>query len=691
MRWAICAAVALALAGAALAQTSQPGPDEIEKLIADLGSDRWTVREEATRRLAAIGRAALPALRRAMLSDDLEVVTRAKMIIKGTTGLAPEKLQLLRESVQDAYVRGDYEKMISLSKDVTATKHANIIDWLWQARGCQLAEKWGQAVIAYENVILLIDKDMKEAANSAYAQPWTMLSHRHAISMRIASIQSLKLKDPKAAVKTLAKAAEFHDPNSTDVTSTSMGLLKELAAAQQAAGDLDAAFATWARLHKQVLKVRHARRANFLDIGRIARAVSTLPPDNLPQTPYLFVLTARNPAATLKPDEDETRLRCYCPSSNPDKPFWEYAFAPAPGKEFAAIEFTLDLEMLKPHWGGYFRCRVPTGGPHGGRKDLGTIRWPGPEEVGRKTCRRSIEIPPGIEVVYVTTGSSKGNFTLHSIEAKATLRPARKDAPPVLADSWVQTEALPAGGRFLCGDKDLRSEVAYRGFAPGQYRVSYELPGREAKGGFDFRVRPGEGWGIFINLDSPFRWTQAGPTDLGQMPPACTNLVRLPDKSYLALWCGYRRSIMLSRSKDLVSWSEPEPAPFNSLSDDVAPTACRTKDGTVWVGFLTKRMWLKDTGSGRFKLFITSTRDGKTWSRPRPTTLGGVGGTPPNPAQILQHPDGTCWVFSRHQAASGKSFDRLREFTQMDLQIDPTKITPTHQHVTIDKKGDFHL
>jgi hypothetical protein len=57
-------------------------PDRIAKLIAQLGSNTFTEREQATKDLAAIGEPALEALRKATKSDDAETRRRASELVK---------------------------------------------------------------------------------------------------------------------------------------------------------------------------------------------------------------------------------------------------------------------------------------------------------------------------------------------------------------------------------------------------------------------------------------------------------------------------------------------------------------------------------------------------------------------------------------------------------------------------------
>jgi hypothetical protein len=55
---------------------------DVKQLIEQLGDGEYAKREEAAKRLKAIGKPALPALREALKGDDPEVVTRAQTLIK---------------------------------------------------------------------------------------------------------------------------------------------------------------------------------------------------------------------------------------------------------------------------------------------------------------------------------------------------------------------------------------------------------------------------------------------------------------------------------------------------------------------------------------------------------------------------------------------------------------------------------
>jgi hypothetical protein len=78
---------------------AQAGLAEIEKLIADLGSDDFEKREAATTKLGLIGADALPALEKAAQSDDAEVRRRAEDLVRDLRQAAEMRKQELAQGL----------------------------------------------------------------------------------------------------------------------------------------------------------------------------------------------------------------------------------------------------------------------------------------------------------------------------------------------------------------------------------------------------------------------------------------------------------------------------------------------------------------------------------------------------------------------------------------------------------------
>jgi HEAT repeat protein len=76
---AVAAVTATVLADEPKSGTSE---NEIKRLIDQLGSERFKDREQATRQLSQLGKAALPGLKEATKSPDVEVSRRAQQLIE---------------------------------------------------------------------------------------------------------------------------------------------------------------------------------------------------------------------------------------------------------------------------------------------------------------------------------------------------------------------------------------------------------------------------------------------------------------------------------------------------------------------------------------------------------------------------------------------------------------------------------
>jgi hypothetical protein len=73
---------AIAAAGRADEPRNGASENEIKRLIDQLGSDRFTEREQATDQLSKLGKSALQSLKEATKSPDLEVRHRAQRLVQ---------------------------------------------------------------------------------------------------------------------------------------------------------------------------------------------------------------------------------------------------------------------------------------------------------------------------------------------------------------------------------------------------------------------------------------------------------------------------------------------------------------------------------------------------------------------------------------------------------------------------------
>jgi len=692
--------------------TTRPASDArtIAALIRQLGDNKWAVREAATRELAKIGAPALPAVRRAMLSNDLEVRARAKIIYQEILDVMPKRVRASRAEMLEAFDKGDYTKAIRIGERLTSSEGGGLLDWLRLGHASQLAGQWGSAVKAYQQVVGLIDADLAAGkmlvpdpkADSGMkpvplndTQKLHMLRRRTSIAVWTARMQMDELKDPAAAADGLDKAVKLLEGATGDVAYLRGEALKELTRARAAAGPSPELFAAWAKLHEARLKdPRRRMRASWADVERMGRAISALPAGKpIPDIPMIFVLTPDRPGAKLMLDTPATRDQSYQPPENPDGPHWRYALAPPPGKEFATIEFACDIEQLKERSGGHLNCFILTGADRLAVKGLGGVGWPGRDKPGRRVVRRKIAIPPGVKIVHIETGSWKDRFHIRSVEATASFRDARKGAAAPRADAWVSVSVSPKGGKLTCGDRTLTDGVAQSGFPPGKYTVRYEVPGRTDKFETELLVEPGRRYAIRVDLDSPFRWRQGPARDMGPIPPGRASIRRLPDGTWICTWCTWGKKIMTSVSKDLVSWSPAAPAAFNSVFENCSPATMVAEDGTLWLAVFSKRVSLENTTTGGYRMFLTSTRDGRKWAPLRAVSIPQVDGTPVGSACMFRAPDKQYWIYFGPYAASAKSLAEIRELVPIRVAAEEgtRPMTPRSPHVVVDPEGVFHM
>ena len=129
MRWKVPLLVALlwscpvGVRAAAAADAQQAVPDDVKKLILQLGDDQYAKREAASVELKAIGKPALPALKQAIeRNEDPEIVSRAQALVKRieirpVPGIDPNAAngQVQATSVQMSVTNGKRQVVVNQS------------------------------------------------------------------------------------------------------------------------------------------------------------------------------------------------------------------------------------------------------------------------------------------------------------------------------------------------------------------------------------------------------------------------------------------------------------------------------------------------------------------------------------------------------------------------------------------------
>ena len=236
----------------------------------------------------------------------------------------------------------------------------------------------------------------------------------------------------------------------------------------------------------------------------------------------------------------------------------------------------------------------------------------------------------------------------------------------------------------------IRANASIRDVAPGLSTFAYEVPDLERTYHAELELAPGNRYGLFINLHSPFDWHLTGLGDFNRHPPARSKIVRLPDGRWLAAYCAQNSKIMLSISNDLATWETPWPFALNSVFDNIAPALLVDESGTIWLAYFSNRLHLEITSSAGYRLWLTSSPDGRTWSRPRPVAGGGPhGGWPMGNIQLTRDMHGKYWLFWRRYAAAGNAPGGIGTLREIDMEL-PPRVNLSNPHVSVGHDG-FHM
>lgn len=161
--------VAAAFAGTALAQEAvPPAPEDeltqeqkIEKLIGELGSDDWAVREAATKELARIGLPAAEAVEKLLESDDMELRIRAKKILAALRYVSKEDKEKIERQIDLCLWGGEAKELDEATKKLIEDLSSE--DWQTREDAVkELSEKGLQVLRAVAKLLDTDDPDLKE-------------------------------------------------------------------------------------------------------------------------------------------------------------------------------------------------------------------------------------------------------------------------------------------------------------------------------------------------------------------------------------------------------------------------------------------------------------------------------------------------------------------------------------------------
>jgi hypothetical protein len=415
----------------------------------------------------------------------------------------------------------------------------------------------------------------------------------------------------------------------------------------------------------------------YTDFAAISRLVQKLPADRpVPRTHFVLVLSPEAPAKRLDPADPRTLAESALPILYSDSSRCTFILSPSPGKEFASIEVTADAEQAELGHGPLVRCSAKTPGPYAADLPLGSVDWPPARGPGHQIIRRRFEVPPGAGLLYLEVRQAKGKATVRSVEATGEFRP-RQDAVPV-APALVHADANPQGGILTCNGAPLPTTREAQEMEPGRYDFDYRIGGDARRFHCQADLVSGARYALTASLNSPFEWHSTNLRGVRDDLDAPTSLARMPDGRWILAYGGRDRKVHLSISQDLLKWEEPWLLPHEAIFESAGPTLYVGEGGTVWLAYFGNRAsW--NTG---FRIWLTRSRDGRTWTPPRPVLapapsprpvtwrdyfeLGG--GAPHGAIQMLRGPDGRAWIAWEYYVGSADSPDHFPELEQVSME-----------------------
>jgi tetratricopeptide (TPR) repeat protein len=622
--------------------------DQLLELMANLRGELEDRSRQAHLALVKLGPPAAPALRRSMAVDAPVTRARAKAVLDELAGPDAAAALSTQEKATELFRQAKYVEAAELLTPLAFSGSGAGTDFVWLGHCYQLLGFWSAAADAYETAADCLEYegfgDPAVPEHLPLTDPRqdrrTQAAKRQAALLLLAGrIRQELLKQPRTALEDFARGwrqqQRAFDVVMFECVQRQAALLEEL-------GRPAEALAAWAELLKYPSDKYPVPALKA--VGACGRLLAKLPPEGpLPELNQIIVLTPQQDSVLLKMDEQATIARAFMIG----QPYFHFALAAPPGKEFASLQVSLDLEEFNARYGGQFSLKtVQERWPYGA--DLGGIGWDQQDPPQRKTVSKTFQVPAGAGMVVAVVGIVKDAFTVHSAQIKAGLRDKSQDASPPQPGASIGC-TVEGSGVFTYNDKPLSARSVSRNLKPGPYTVKYVRDGQEAMR-WQGQVLSGREYHFFINDDSPFRFQL---TDLPYQGESFFNaggdIVQLPGGEFLAVLGSLEEQLLISTSQDLKTWRPPVPLPGTQFFRNSSPTLFVAKDGTVWLCFASRRLPGLDRQSD-VAGWLTSTRDGRRWSGHRL-----INGAPAGMARMTPGPGGKHYLISGTSAAVGDS------------------------------------
>ena len=574
-------------------------------------------------------------------------------------GFGPTTESGLPAEGESAFWVGDYDRMAQVFQHFVTVHDSSWQAYLWLGHAYQLSDQWQKAVRAYQMSLAQLAREIADrrptppggTSKNQLREQWAKLV------LLAGRIELEELKDPVAAAETLARGLRFapeanrsvneiateaatliealDSPLSAPLFNERLGFAlmypltthRYLATAHEQLEDIEAALECWLRIRLCRLGCKVAMADT--DPVHIATLWSKLRDTSpLPPMPVFSVLTDQQPEVTLIPNTGETRLTWW--ESNA----WDtFAAAAAPDRAIASLEITCTLDRDLDGSAASLRCWADAASYYAaGKRRLLEHHWPKATANERETRTSKVDVPFDANVLFIASPDK----STAEIKVLATLRPRGSGA------EWPKAEPQSSNDAWYS---------------------SIDFP------------------------DSPFRPVSTDLTGGLRSGRGTSSLARLPDGRFLLAFG--EKKITLAASKDGVAWEESGEYSHNSVFPTGNPTMLVDDEGVIWMLYSSKRPGTDHFSTGYYYLWLTHSRDGRSWSTPKPIRTDGMLSNNTT-AQMTRSPDGKYWIFLNDQVGSGNSPGAIRKLERLYLPLRNDR-SPTGVHAAFEANGRCHL
>lgn len=715
----------------------------IDHLVEQLGSESYPTRQAAEESLIRLQSAAIEALRVAEQEGQPEVRHRARRALRTITHPSDTQRSAQRSEAQAAFMAGKFERMQVAYSHLAALEGASYHDMLQVGHAEQLLQRWDRAVKSYERALAALDQVHREAYRRQVAAQQELLDkfreaqagkkgdkaagkraqlmarqlerqqayHVHLralLRLLIGRIRRDCLNDAKAALAAFENGLQGFPawvvpfeallPGPVDDglrTSAGNGrfeggplrLIRAIARTQAAQHGFITALPTWRRYAAAAYWHRGAFALPPEVIAQIKAIVPTPTPAAPP--PLAIVLDREAPTHYLDLTDPATLFYCHAVTPTEDEQRWGFLVLSPPGTVIGSMRVTATVDDTEFASLATIRCRTTDRGTVTRQVEQGALTWPEEAETPMRTQHRdfAFDDPPAsltLEVVQAPGRAQVQNLSIAAVLRGAPVRPP----PPARSEVTIETD--PVGGQITHNGKVVGAGW-HRDLAPGPCRFAFTPPGELQPVQVILEAAPNRHHALFINRESPFKST---PTNLPRMPGTMTShaaLAPLLDGgTLLAFTDADGQVLMLTTSVDRRHWQPPQPSPFSRHCRTRAPALHVDSLGVVWMAFLSNRLDSDPDRAAGYRLWLTHTRDGRQWARPRPMTKNTASGGGVEPAQFLSGPDGSVWLYWRDFVSHATTPSELQPLVSMQMQR-THKVRVRHPSISVDTHGTFHM